>query len=77
MRITSKGQVTIRGGAAQIRKARRGAKTRGRMIVEHLRGRATPGSPRTRSWRSREAELFTRDARRYRTHFPKLELIAP
>ena len=33
----------IKGGAAQIRKARRGAMSRGRMIVEHSRGRATAG----------------------------------
>lgn len=33
----------IRGSAVQMKKARRGTKSRGRMIVEHLRGRATSG----------------------------------
>ena len=33
----------VRGNAAQIRKAKRATLSRGRMIVEHLRGRATAG----------------------------------
>jgi AbrB family looped-hinge helix DNA binding protein len=36
-------EFAVRGNAAQIRKARRARLSRGRMIVEHSRGRATAG----------------------------------
>lgn len=86
MRITSKGQVTIprevrekfgllphteiefrfEGDTVTIRKSKTPAK-RGRALVKRMRGRGAGDSN----------GLPTRDAARYRSYFPRLELIAP
>jgi AbrB family looped-hinge helix DNA binding protein len=90
MRITTKGQVTIPveirerfnllpdtevewavvGSTVQLRRAKNQS-SRGAALVAHMAGRGNV------KMSTDEILALTRDARRYRTYFPKLPVIAP